>query len=140
MIELFAPVVVNFVTPEPAPKSVVEPAPAFTVSFGAAKIAVVVVVVMVLPPAVVSTTAEAAPTVTEEFGLAITSGPLVVDKPLPLKTVNVVPELKKELKADVAPLAPVNCAGSEPPPIVVVPLIILNSLGLRGDWGVANAA
>ena len=53
-----------------------------------------VVVVIELPPAVVSATAEAPLTVTAEFGVATTTGPVVVDTPLPEKTVKVVPELK----------------------------------------------
>jgi hypothetical protein len=93
-MEVPVPLAVTCVTPDPPPKIVVEGAVEFTVSFGAAKTAVVVVVVMELPPALVSATACAPLTVTAEFGVATTTGPVVVETPLPEKTVKLVLELK----------------------------------------------
>jgi hypothetical protein len=86
-MELLAPLAVNWVTPESAPKMVVAAAPAEIVSFGAAKTAVDVVVVMALPPAVVSATTLAPDTVMAELVELTTNGPEVVATPLPLKTV-----------------------------------------------------
>jgi hypothetical protein len=95
-----------------------------TVSFGPEKTPMGVVGAIGLSPSVVSTSADTPVTVTVEFDVATTTSSIVVDTPLPLKTLKVVVELKCELKADVAPLAPVSRARSEAPFIAVVSLIL----------------
>jgi hypothetical protein len=84
---------VKVVVPEPAPNRVVEPVAAVTVSFGAAKTAVLLVVVMLLPPDDVSATAVAPETVTAVPEVPTTAAPEVVVAPLDT-TVTEVEELK----------------------------------------------
>ncbi|MBW4024961.1 MAG: hypothetical protein HIU92_17830 [Proteobacteria bacterium] len=120
-IELLAPLAVNRVVPEDAPKMVDAPA-AVTVSLGAAKMREAVVTVTEFPPADVSTTAVAPERVTAEFDAETMTGPLTVDTPPPETTVNVVLELKNVLRAAVAAPAPLKLAGTVPPLTVAIPM------------------
>jgi hypothetical protein len=126
LTELPEPEAVNLVTPELAPR-MVDAVDALTVSLGAAKIELEVVTVMELPPLDVSATAVAPVMVNAVFAVATTAGPLTVETPVPVNTVNVVLELKKLLRTAAAP--PVNC-WTTVAPLTVDPLII-NILSVR---------
>ena len=92
-----------------------------TVSFAAATTVELFIVVMLLPPDDVSATTEPE-TVTDVPEFDKTVPPVVVETPLPLKTVKVVPEFTKLANAAAAPPDPEKLFDIVPP-LTVVPLM-----------------